>query len=68
VLCRDALSRRPCFLGGDADVLGVVDRLRDKIANVVVVERVDDAIAISLASDKAEVAKQAELMRGRRLL
>lgn len=46
----------------------MVDRLRDEVADVVVVERIDDAVAVSFASDETKVAKQAELMRDRRLL
>ena len=62
------LSRGLCFLSGDLDVLDVVDRLRDQIADVLVMQRVDDALAVSPPPDEAKVAEQTQLMRNRRLL
>ena len=50
------------------DVLDVVDRLSDEVANMVVVQRVDDTVAVAATGHETEMTKQPQLVRHRRLL
>ena len=49
------------------DVLDVVDRLRDEVANMVVVQRVDDTVAVAATDHQTEMTQQPQLVRHRRL-
>src|SRR3954462_13142816 len=51
-----------------SEVLDVRDGLLEQLADVVVVEVVDDAAAVAVPDDKAEVAQQPQLGRDRRRL
>jgi hypothetical protein len=50
------------------NVFDVVDRLRDEVAHMVVVQRVDDTVAIAPPADKAKMAQDPQLVRHRRRL
>ncbi len=47
------------------NVLDVVDRLGDEVAHMVVVQGVDDAVAVAPPGDKAKVAEDPKLVRDR---
>lgn len=49
-------------------MLDVVNRLVEKLSDVIVVEPVDDAAAIAVTRDQPECAEEPELVRYRRLL
>jgi len=49
-------------------VLDVVDRLRDEVADMIVVQRVDDAVAVAPPADEAKVTQDPQLVRHRRRL
>jgi hypothetical protein len=48
------------------DVLGVRDGLLEQLADVVVVQVVDDASAVALADHESEMSQQTKLMGNRR--
>ena len=50
------------------DVLDVIDRLGDQVANMVVVQRVNDAVAVAATGHETELTQQPQLVRHRRLL
>lgn len=50
------------------DVLDVIDRLRDEIADMVVVQRIDDPVAVAPTGHETEMTQEPQLMRDRRLL
>lgn len=43
------------MLCGEVDVLDVIDRLRDQVADMVVVKRVDDMVAVAATGHKTEM-------------
>jgi hypothetical protein len=47
------------------NVFDVVDRLGDEVANMVVVQGVNDAVAVAPPGDKAKVAEDPKLVRDR---
>ena len=51
---------------GEVDVLDVVDRLRDEIADMVVVQRVDDSVAVAPTGHQTQMTQQPQLVRNRR--
>ena len=47
------------------NVLDVVDRLGDEVAHMLVVQRINDAIAVAPPGDKAKVTEDPQLVRDR---
>jgi hypothetical protein len=50
------------------NVFDVVDRLGDEVADMVVVQGVDDAVAVAAPGDEPKVAQEPKLVRDRRCL
>ncbi len=62
---RRLLSAGAAVWGAEPEVLGVVDGLVEQLGDVVVVEGVDNAAAVTLSVDEAEVAQHPQLVRDR---
>lgn len=45
------------------DVLDVIDRLRDEVADVIVVQRIDHPVAVAPSCDETEMTQQPQLVR-----
>ena len=50
------------------NVLDVIDRLRDEIADVIVMQRINNSVAIAPTRHQAEMTQQPQLVRNRRCL